>query len=86
LIGTVRDTIYRYAPGNPDALYNVAFSLVGNGFGDYIKKTIYEYTFVGINQGNYAADSFYSYSYSISDGRFKLNIFLISEERILCEC
>ncbi len=54
LIGTVRDTIYRYAPGNPDALYNVAFSLVGNGFGDYIKKTIYEYTFVGVNQGNYA--------------------------------
>lgn len=54
LIGEARDTVYRYAPGNPNAVYNVAFSLVGSGLGDYIKKTIYEYTFVGTNQGNYA--------------------------------
>jgi len=54
LIAGVQDTIYRYAPGDTNALYNVAFSLVGNGKGDYIKKTIYQYDFAGINQGNFA--------------------------------
>lgn len=54
LVNGIRDTVYRYAPGNPEALYNVAFSLVGNGLGDYIKKTLYEYDFVGIGQGSYS--------------------------------
>lgn len=80
LIGTVRDTIYRYSPGNPDALYNVAFSLVGNGQGDYIKKTIYEYDFVGINQGNYSPIVFIPIPTAYQMGDINLSYFSPKKE------
>lgn len=53
-INSVPDTFYVYKPGDPTALYNVSFSYVGEGLGNYIKQSLGNYSFVGINQGNYA--------------------------------
>jgi hypothetical protein len=53
-INSVPDTFYVYKPGDPAALYNVSFSYVGDGQGDYIKQSLGNYSFVGIKQGNYA--------------------------------
>ena len=53
-INSVPDSFYVYKPGDPSALYNVSFSYVGEGQGDYIKQSLGNYSFVGKNQGNYA--------------------------------
>ena len=53
-INSFPDTFYVYKPGDPTALYNVSFSYIGEGQGDYIKQSLGNYSFVGINQGNYA--------------------------------
>jgi hypothetical protein len=53
-INSLPDTFYVYKPGDPTALYNVSFSYIGEGQGDYIKQSLGNYSFVGINQGNYA--------------------------------
>jgi hypothetical protein len=47
-------TIYRFVPGDTNAVYNVTFSYVGQGKGDYTAYSVYQYNFVGINQGSYA--------------------------------
>lgn len=47
-------TFYRFAPNDSNAIYNVSFSYVGSGKGDYVSKSIYQYDFVGINGGSYA--------------------------------
>lgn len=44
---------YVYAPGDTAALYTAAFSYVGERQGDYIKESLGNYRFVGINAGNY---------------------------------
>ncbi len=54
LIGGSGYTIYRYQPGDTNALYNVTFSYVGSGKGDYISLSSTTYQFTGINQGSYA--------------------------------
>ena len=54
VINSLPDTFYVYKPGDPTALYNVSFSYIGEGQGDYIKQSLGNYSFVGINQGNYA--------------------------------
>jgi hypothetical protein len=54
VINSLPDTFYVYKPGDPTALYNVSFSYIGEGHGDYIKQSLGNYSFVGINQGNYA--------------------------------
>ena len=53
-INSLSDTFYVYKPGDPTALYNVSFSYIGEGQGDYIKQSLGNYSFVGTNQGNYA--------------------------------
>ena len=44
---------YVYKPGDPNSLYNVTFSFVGDGLGDYRKESIGRYTFVGKGNGGY---------------------------------
>ena len=53
-INSVPDSFYVYNPGDPAALYIVSFSYVGQGQGNYIKQSLGNYSFVGINQGDYA--------------------------------
>lgn len=47
-------TFYRFAPNDSNAIYNVTFSYVGSGKGDYISRSTYQYEFIGINQGSYS--------------------------------
>jgi len=44
---------YVYNPGNPSSLYNVQFSFVGEGKGDYTRETIGNFRFIGKNKGTY---------------------------------
>lgn len=44
---------YVYKPGNALSLYNVTFSYVGDGKGDYLKESLGHYRFVGIGLGAY---------------------------------
>ena len=46
-------TMYRFEQGTTQSIYNVAFSNVGFGRGDYIREGIGRYRFVGIHQGQY---------------------------------
>ncbi len=52
-IGGVQKTIYHYMPATYGAVYNVAFSFVGTGAGDYTRSFFGAYTFAGIGQGGY---------------------------------
>ena len=53
LIDSTRVEIFVYSPGDKEALYSVSFSYVGPGKGDYIRKGIGKYEFVGKNKGEY---------------------------------
>lgn len=44
---------FLYTPGTKDAIYNVSFSFVGNGQGDYIRESLGRYKFVGKTKGSY---------------------------------
>lgn len=44
---------YRYFPGNSQSIYNVTFSYVGDGNGDYSKESLGRYQFVGVKSGSY---------------------------------
>lgn len=46
-------TYYVYSPGSPAAVYNVSFTYVGQGSGDYAKESIGNYKFIGKGQGSY---------------------------------
>jgi hypothetical protein len=45
---------YIYSPGSITAVYNVSFSYMGEGAGDYVKESLGNYRFAGIKQGNYS--------------------------------
>lgn len=51
LISGTLYSIYVYTPGN--AQYNVTFSYVGEGNGDYLREGLGHYRFAGISQGAY---------------------------------
>jgi hypothetical protein len=53
LIGGVSLAIYRYAAGEDSATWSVQFSFVGDGQGDYVRKSMGTYQFSGINAGSY---------------------------------
>jgi hypothetical protein len=46
-------TYYQYSPGTVEAIYNVQFTFVGDGKGDYIRESIGNFKFVGKNFGSY---------------------------------
>ncbi|MBR9976396.1 MAG: hypothetical protein KFF77_12500 [Bacteroidetes bacterium] len=47
-------SVYRYAPGADSATWSVSFSFVGQGNGDYRRKTIGTFEFAGVGRGDYA--------------------------------
>ena len=53
LINSVSYTVYIYSPGSDSALYNVTFSYVGVGRGDYISLSSFAYKFQGPGAGSY---------------------------------
>ncbi|MBN1638809.1 MAG: hypothetical protein JW866_07570 [Ignavibacteriales bacterium] len=53
VINTDSFAYYFYDPGNPNAHYQVTFTYVGNGFGDYNKESLGKYKFVGVGEGSY---------------------------------
>lgn len=44
---------YRYLPSSPQSIYNVTFSYVGEGNGDYSKESLGRYKYVGVKAGSY---------------------------------
>ncbi len=53
VINSSKFSYYLYLPGKESSIYNVKFSYVGEGKGDYIKESLGNYKFVGIGKGNY---------------------------------
>jgi hypothetical protein len=47
-------TLYRYSPGADSATWSLSFSFVGQGNGDYSRKTVGTFEFAGIGRGDYA--------------------------------
>ena len=54
VINSIPYSYYKYNPGDSLSIYNVSFSYVGQGKGDYQKQSLGNYFWVGINQGSYA--------------------------------
>jgi len=46
-------TYYVYNPGDAAAIYNVSFTYVGSGEGDYIRESVGNFKFVGVGEGTY---------------------------------
>ena len=53
LAGGVPYRLYRYAPGDPAALYLVSFSYAGTGKGDYRRQQIGVFVWQGVGAGDY---------------------------------
>jgi hypothetical protein len=53
IINNENFTYYNYLPGNSSSIYDVSFSYVGSGYGDYVKESLGRYKFAGIKQGSY---------------------------------
>ncbi|MFH2032605.1 MAG: hypothetical protein ABIJ40_18560 [Bacteroidota bacterium] len=53
VINSVQKTIYKYDPGSAGALYNVTFTFVGVGKGEYKRISSSKYIFVGEASGSY---------------------------------
>ncbi len=53
LINGKNYSYFKYEPGNPKAYYNVKFSFIGIGKGDYIQVSLGNYRFVGIGKGGF---------------------------------
>ena len=45
--------LYRFSPGTPEAQFNVSFSFVGGGQGDYVRESLGRYRYVGSHNGQY---------------------------------
>ena len=52
IAGELRD-IYRYDPGSDSATYSLTFAFAGSGRGDYRRRSIGSFEFVGTNAGDY---------------------------------
>ncbi len=53
LINSQQYSYYKYSPGSLSSIYNVSFSYVGDGNGDYTKESLGNYRFAGIKNGSY---------------------------------
>jgi len=53
VISSLPFSYYKYLPGNISSVYNVTFTYVGEGNGDYLKESLGNYKFVGRNNGSY---------------------------------
>ncbi|HRE40011.1 MAG TPA: hypothetical protein PLG90_01665 [Ignavibacteria bacterium] len=70
-----QDTIYKFQPGTDSSVYNVTFSFVGQGKGDYFQISSLEYNYVGKGNGNYLPVIFIPIptAYQIINAGFEFN-------------
>lgn len=54
LINNKSYSYYVYNPGSTGAIYNISFSYIGEGLGDYVKESLGNFRFAGIALGNYS--------------------------------
>jgi hypothetical protein len=52
-VNGVHTRVYRFAPTDPAAAYNVFFSFVGAGSGDYVKVSVGNFRYAGPSAGSY---------------------------------
>lgn len=67
---------YEFSPGSDSAFYNVSFSYVGEGKGDYIKLSIGRFKYVGSKKGNYLPIILLPLPELKQIGNFHLKLFL----------
>lgn len=53
VINSTSVTYYKYLPNDSNSVYQVIFSFVGQGFGNYVQQSLFQYNFNGLQQGNY---------------------------------
>ncbi|MEO8664917.1 MAG: hypothetical protein ABI462_05415, partial [Ignavibacteria bacterium] len=53
VIGKSTITYYKYLPNDSNALYQITFSSVGQGKGNYLQQSQLQYNFAGPSQGSY---------------------------------
>jgi hypothetical protein len=58
LDSTGSEKFYRYAPGDPNAVWSVSFSYTGFKNGDYRRKALSQFEYVGAGEGDYSAVRF----------------------------
>ena len=58
VISAQQFSYYKYAPGESSSIYNVSFTYVGEGSGDYLKESLGNYKFAGLNNGSYMPVTF----------------------------
>lgn len=66
-------TYYKYQPNDSNSLYQVVFSFVGQGYGNYVQQSTFQYNFVGSLQGNYDTVVFIPVPNAYQVGDVKLN-------------
>lgn len=63
---------YKYLPGEAESIYNVRFSYIGEGKGDYSKQSLGNYKFVGLNKGSYLPIRFLPLPQSLQLGNLRV--------------
>ncbi|MBK8550843.1 MAG: hypothetical protein IPL53_07180 [Ignavibacteria bacterium] len=53
VVNSINYTYYKYLPNDSNSVYQVVFSFTGQGKGNYIQQSQFQYNFVGGNQGNF---------------------------------
>ncbi|MDQ3194075.1 MAG: hypothetical protein M3P82_03645 [Bacteroidota bacterium] len=53
IIGIRNVTYYKYLPNDSNAIYQITFTFVGQGKGNYVQQSQLQYNFAGLNQGNF---------------------------------
>lgn len=76
---------YKYTPGDTNALYQVIFSFVGSGNGDYTSLSSTTYTFAGIDQGSYMPIIFFPLPVFYQSGDLMLNFKISSSANLKVE-
>lgn len=66
-------TVYKYNPGGANSIYNVTFSYVGEGKGDYTQTSLGNYRFAGIGGGSYLPVKYLPVAQSVQQGNIVID-------------
>ena len=85
VINSENFTNYIFAPGDTNALYQVSFSYVGQGKGDYSSLSSSAYTFAGIGAGSYLPVIFFPLPVAYQSAVLGMNLRLSRNLNLLVE-